>query len=94
MQDQTQEQSQPEPITKLSVDAKVLLNMFITWHGNATHQLLMLSEIPDTEDLVITNQDTGQQTVYDPIQRQAFFEGVAVALTIINDVPFLKGSAT
>lgn len=87
------EQSQQEqPITRLSPDAKALLNLFINWHGSVNQELNHLLSIPDTEDLQVTDHDTGKVTVYDPIQRQAFFAGIAVALTTFKDVPFLQGS--
>lgn len=81
---QEQTQAQPQPIQTV----EQMANLVMDWLQNRHAQLSHLREIPDTEKLEVTDEDTGEVLVLEGDLRRTFLMGLAVAQTIFIEPPF------
>lgn len=72
------------PITELSQFAELTVN----WFTNKSQQLDALINFPEHEDIKIQDNIKGEERVLTPVEREAFIDGLKVAATIFNRLPF------
>lgn len=65
-----------------------LASHVVSWAQNCHAQINQIINIPDTEELEVTNEDTGEVTRLQGAERKAFLAGMAVAQTYFARLPF------
>ncbi|HCJ6328421.1 hypothetical protein K5F27_16950 [Acinetobacter baumannii] len=73
-----------QPITSLPQFAQLVAAWFFT----KSQQLDQLIEFPEHEPLKITDNITGEEKVLTGAEREAFFDGLKVAATLFDKLPF------
>lgn len=83
-QENQQTQAQSQPIQNL----EQMANLVIDWMENKHRKLNHIRDIPDTEKMVVEDQDTGEEIDLQGELRKVFLMGIAVAQTEFLEPPF------
>lgn len=68
--------------------ASLLTQKVVTWHKDKMDFLLHIANVPDSEALVITNDDTGEEESITGREREMFIKGLLVARSTFMELPF------
>ncbi|EOD9945393.1 hypothetical protein ACN94T_002566 [Acinetobacter baumannii] len=80
--------TQPTQLPNEIQSAQHMGQIILDWLHNRQAYLTHLREIPDTEKLEVTDEDSGEVINLEGPQRSAFFMGIAVAQHAFLELPF------
>ena len=87
-------ESQETNTTQAITSMDQLLNLIVNWHSSTVNQIQHLSEVPESEKLEVTDEDTGEVVNLTGKEREAFIQGLLVAKTMLLQLPFTVQEST
>lgn len=81
-------ESQETNTTQAITSMDQLLNLVVNWHSSTVNQIQHLAEVPESEKLEVTDEDTGEVVNLTGKEREAFIQGLLVAKTMLLQLPF------
>lgn len=80
--------SEQEQQPQASSDLTGFIQLVLKWHHNTIAQIDHIANIPESEVLEVTDEDTGEVRNLTGEQRESFIQGMLVAKTMFMQLPF------
>lgn len=79
--------TEPEQNNVVSL-ASLLTQKVVAWHEDKMNFILHLANVPDSESLIVTNNDTGEEENITGRDREMFIKGLLAGRALLLDLPF------